>query len=104
MTHASFQSNVGSHPQLVFFKAPKDGKLFVQNSRNDRFEVKEEDLGSNSWKEWEAVLTGTRNPQIMAQYSRVVGYYSNIVNWNASKISELKDRHKGSYVLPEGNA
>ena len=29
--------------------------------------------------------------------SRVVGYYSNINNWNASKIAEFKDRQKGRY-------
>jgi ribonucleoside-triphosphate reductase len=29
--------------------------------------------------------------------SRVVGYYSSINNWNASKLAELKDRQKGKY-------
>jgi len=31
--------------------------------------------------------------------SRVVGYYSNIKNWNASKLAEFKDRQKGNYKL-----
>ena len=29
--------------------------------------------------------------------SRVVGYFSVIENWNASKRAELKRRHKGNY-------
>lgn len=29
--------------------------------------------------------------------SRVVGYYSNINNWNASKTAEFRDRQKGRY-------
>jgi len=29
--------------------------------------------------------------------SRVVGYMSDVKNWNKSKVGELKDRQKGSY-------
>lgn len=29
--------------------------------------------------------------------SRIVGYFSRISNWNASKISELRDRRQGNY-------
>lgn len=31
--------------------------------------------------------------------SRVVGYYSNIQNWNKSKVGELQDRHAGNYKI-----
>ena len=31
--------------------------------------------------------------------TRVVGYYSRVHNWNPSKLGELKDRQKGSYVV-----
>ncbi|MBD3310269.1 hypothetical protein GF351_03560 [Candidatus Woesearchaeota archaeon] len=33
--------------------------------------------------------------------SRVVGYFSRIDNWNASKTAEFKDRQKGSYGLSD---
>ncbi|MFW6107267.1 MAG: anaerobic ribonucleoside-triphosphate reductase [bacterium] len=36
--------------------------------------------------------------------TRIVGYYSRITNWNKSKIGELRDRHGGSYALPEQEA
>lgn len=29
--------------------------------------------------------------------TRIVGYYSRVSNWNASKIGELTDRRKGNY-------
>jgi ribonucleoside-triphosphate reductase len=31
--------------------------------------------------------------------SRVVGYFSRIDNWNASKRAEFKDRQKGDYKI-----
>jgi ribonucleoside-triphosphate reductase len=31
--------------------------------------------------------------------SRVVGYFSKIENWNASKKAEFKSRQKGSYSI-----
>lgn len=30
--------------------------------------------------------------------SRVVGYFSRIDNWNASKVAEFQDRQKGNYA------
>ena len=31
--------------------------------------------------------------------TRIVGYYSKIINWNKNKIGELKDRHSGNYKV-----
>ncbi|MFH1541287.1 MAG: anaerobic ribonucleoside-triphosphate reductase [Elusimicrobiota bacterium] len=36
--------------------------------------------------------------------TRIVGYYSMISNWNKSKLSELKDRHKGDYSVEENES
>ena len=36
---------------------------------------------------------------ITEQYTRIVGYYSKIENWNDSKKQELKDRHRGNYII-----
>jgi hypothetical protein len=30
-----------------------------------------------------------------------VGYFSQVQNWNRSKVEELRDRHKGTYSIPE---
>lgn len=55
-----------------------------------------------SWKDLEDSFCGRRESQVLRHLTRVVGYYSRVENWNASKIGELKDRQKGNYVLPEG--
>ena len=37
----------------------------------------------------------------MTHVTRIVGYYSQLQNWNRSKLAELRDRHKGDYSVPE---
>ena len=34
------------------------------------------------WETIEAVVSGRRSPRIMRQYSRIVGYFSELGNWN----------------------
>ena len=52
--------------------------------------------------EWELLydlISGKREPIALRQMTRVVGYYSRVENWNQSKLGELKDRRKGSYIV-----
>jgi hypothetical protein len=35
----------------------------------------------------------------MTHVTRIVGYFSQLQNWNRSKIAELRDRQKGNYSL-----
>ena len=56
-------------------------------------------IESLTWDELRSVLTGEREPVVLKAISRIVGYFSRIENWNASKLGELKDRHKGNYML-----
>jgi len=56
------------------------------------------------WKQIFGVLTGQRSPRIMTHITRIVGYYSQLHNWNKSKLAELKDRQRGHYILPEVKA
>jgi len=32
-------------------------------------------------------------------FSRIVGYFSNLMSWSPSKISELRARKKGNYKI-----
>lgn len=41
------------------------------------------------------------NGRDVRHMTRIVGYFSNIENWNKSKQGELKDRHKGDYRVKE---
>jgi DNA-binding cell septation regulator SpoVG len=43
------------------------------------------------------VIENGRNDIVVQGYTRIVGYYSGIQNWNSSKIGELRDRAKGTY-------
>jgi len=36
--------------------------------------------------------------------TRIVGYFSRINNWNKSKLSELRDRHRGNYSLGDARS
>jgi hypothetical protein len=49
------------------------------------------------WDVLESVLVGDREPEMLYHMTRVVGYYSRVQNWNASKMGELKDRQRGNY-------
>lgn len=46
---------------------------------------------------WRQVRTHVINGRDLKHYTRIVGYYSGVRNWNKSKLGELKDRHKGDY-------
>ena len=98
MTVDSFVKQIENHPELQFLVPPKDGVYKVINSNMDMFEIYDRDI-DGSWDQWEIVLLGKRQPKIMEQFTRIVGYYSDLKNWNASKTSELKDRHKGNYEI-----
>jgi hypothetical protein len=46
------------------------------------------------------VINGDRNDIVCEGVTRIVGYYSRVSNWNASKIGELRDRQNGNYGTP----
>jgi hypothetical protein len=55
-------------------------------------------------KTWEALkgyAMGTKDIAPLYHVTRVVGYYSRIENWNASKLGELRDRRTGNYAIPD---
>lgn len=55
---------------------------------------------ANDWEDLREVLTLVREAKILRWQARIVGYYSNVANWNRSKVGELRDRHRGDYGLP----
>ena len=58
-------------------------------------------IRDHSWANIGPFLRGERPAAMMKQFTRIVGYYSRIANWNRSKLAELKDRQAGNYALPE---
>jgi hypothetical protein len=51
------------------------------------------------WRNLREVICGQREPNVLYQMARIVGYYSRVENWNRSKIGELNDRHRGNYKV-----
>lgn len=64
-------------------------------------EVPISEIANHAWGAWLALFLGLREAKVMRHVTRIVGYYSELQNWNPSKIAELDDRHKGEYVVPE---
>ena len=48
---------------------------------------------------WDTLKRGIPN---LTHMTRIVGYYSQVNNWNPSKLGELKDRQAGDYVIQNG--
>ena len=44
-------------------------------------------------------MVGTYPPNPLVFVTRIVGYFSEVSNWNPSKLGELKDRRRGNYSL-----
>jgi len=76
----------------------------VSEGVNGRYlEIDIAEVESAPLKDVLAVINGDRNDIVVKGYTRVVGYYSGIHNWNNSKLSELEDRHVGTYGTPNFN-
>lgn len=65
------------------------------------FLVPRADVATAGWDQLESVLLGQTDGQIMIHYSRPVGYFSQIRNWNKSLQGQLRERRKGNYAVPE---
>ena len=121
MNGPEFYAKVKDHSRLEWLGAKeatkrtkyqtKSGTFFV-SALPDRVYVLDRELGNKHelpiteiltkpWDQLEAVLTSSRRAEIMVKITRVVGYYSQINNWNRSKLEELKDRGNGNYTVPD---
>jgi len=106
MRPREFVDRITEHPHLVPGSGPRDDRIYIVHFDPDvgvetGWEIELETIRAHPWETLEAVLTGKRRPEVMNHITRIVGYYSNMRNWNPSKLAELRDRHKGSYVIPE---
>jgi hypothetical protein len=82
--------------EIVFAVAPERDDTFGQTRY---VAIHAEDILVRKWSEIEDVLLGRRSPRILTFLARIVGYYSQVQNWNRSKLAELRDRHRGDYVI-----
>jgi hypothetical protein len=108
MTGTDFIEAVTADPELQFVH--KDGEEpsfkdfyveFIPTQLITKFS--EEAISSAGAADLIAVCRGEREPKVLQQISRVVGYYSKIQNWNKSKLGELNDRQHGNYTTEGEN-
>jgi hypothetical protein len=107
MDGREFFSRVQGHQELEWLgcregQTPADDEVLVQYRRTGaKFALSVRAVRDHSWDELEGVLAGTRQPRVLTHVTRIVGYFSQLQNWNRSKIAELNDRHRGAYSLPD---
>ena len=103
MNGHEFLTKVGEHPQLHFGKGSRDDRVYVVylglKEMRIGWELEPDSVREHPWDVLEAVLTGKRRALIMSHYARIVGYYSNMRNWNRSKLAEARDRARGDYAV-----
>ncbi len=106
MKLTDFFDTVESHPELAGEgidspekKSPGCIVKHLKSGLSTRLPL--EAIEKSDWDIIEEVLTCKREPVALQRMTRVVGYFSRIDNWNKSKLGELKDRHSGTYALPE---
>jgi len=105
MNGHTFLENVQAHPSLHLGRGPRDDRVYVVYLGPDDarvgWELEPETIRAHPWETLCAVLTGRRRPDVMSHIARIVGYYSNMRNWNPSKLAEARDRARGEYEVPE---
>ena len=104
MEGQAFLELVKAHPDLEFVSVETDEEAVYlrRPSTGLCFRLALRAVLDYEWEEFEAVFSGRRSPNALSHMTRIVGYYSRIENWNKSKLSELADRRKGDYALPDG--
>ena len=102
-----FYDRVGEHGELEWLGVrrrpdPAADEVYVgYRTTGTRFALPVEAILSREWDELEAVLTGKRQARVLTHLTRIVGYFSQVHNWNRSKHAELADRRRGGYFIPE---
>jgi len=102
-----FYRRVVDHPELEWLgsvegRTPEKDAVLVRCAPTGyAFSVTIPAIADNDWQVLEDVLFSRRSARIMTHVTRIVGYYSQIQNWNHSKVAELRDRHKGNYGVPD---
>ena len=99
-----FFGNVEKHQDLRGVGVEKDesgrGFVIVEHKPSKMItKIPVQAVEKAEWNDIQSVLTCERDPVVLQHITRVVGYFSRINNWNASKIGELADRHKGRYAV-----
>jgi hypothetical protein len=108
MTLQEFRAAVDAEPSLQIVdvrlgRRPDQDEVVVRNCHR-AYACSVPAILRQDWDQIRMVLLGDREARVLTHVTRIVGYFSQIHNWNASKVAELHDRHRGEYTLPDGEA
>jgi hypothetical protein len=105
MKASDFYAAIRSHPKLFWGDGPRDDRVYIVYCPGDGvqigWELESVSILTEAWWLLEQVLTGKLRAAVMAHWTRIVGYYSNMRNWNRSKLAEARDRSRGDYAVRE---
>jgi hypothetical protein len=107
MTLSDFFQHIESSPELkgLGIEQGTDHLVILHSSSGNVTVLSMNCVQDNEWELLNDVLCFRKEPHILTHFTRVVGYFSRVENWNKSKVGELKDRHKGEYgIKEEGSA
>lgn len=99
MKMSEFIDKIESNPEFQGFGLDQNAAVVLHQPTALKTRIPITSIENMTWEEMEPLLTGKRDLKVLYHMSRVVGYYSRIENWNASKQGELRDRHKGEYRI-----
>jgi hypothetical protein len=104
-----FYASVVAHKDLIWLGAKTNTQgvdcAYIATRRlGSVTEIPIAAIKDHDWDTWQSLALGLRPAKIMKYITRIVGYYSELHNWNPSKIAELHDRHNGTYSVPESVA
>jgi hypothetical protein len=100
MDGSSFYDSVSGHPELKLLGLSGGAVLVKHVPTKAVFSVKPAAAKSADWQTLESIFCGKRPARVLSHMTRIVGYYSQIENWNKSKLGELADRRRGKYAVP----
>ena len=99
MKISSFISNVEGHNDFSVVLNNEEGFGICNEKTGVEYTVLKEAVEKHEWSVLESILLGDREPRTLRHMTRIVGYFSQIENWNRSKIGELRSRHAGNYAV-----
>ncbi len=103
MDGLEFHQRIADHAKIEWAgcregETPADDRVLVHNGKMMSIPVSE--VLGRDWQNLEAVILG-RDPWVLEQQTRIVGYWSSVRNWNRGAVAQLADRQKGLYSVPE---
>ena len=102
MNETEFCSAVKHRDDLEIVEKNHLGALVKHLPSGSFYQLLWSGIAAHDWTTIVAILTGDREPTELKHFTRICGYYSQVENWNRSKVGELRGRHAGNYGIEGG--